>query len=153
MSTRNQIQLRNQYSVSQLTANLKEQILSGETDPLRAYIQLNGIAKAARDVMDDRDVKDAALNEYAKYGEKIVTLGDCKAEQSEVGVKYDYSVCRDSVLEDMQKTYEALAAYIKERQDFLKRVPVSGVADPETGEVIYPPAKSSKTSLKITFKK
>ena len=41
---------------------------------------------------------------------------------------------------------------MKEREKFLKNIPVSGIVDPETGSFIYPPSKSSKTTIKTTLK-
>ena len=53
----------------------------------------------------------------------------------------------------MYKTLEALKADIKEREEMLKKLPSTGMADPDTGEVLFPPARSSKTTIKTTFKK
>ncbi|WP_418412972.1 hypothetical protein [Alistipes putredinis] len=80
-------------------------------------------------------------------------FGDCRLEEAEVGVKYDYADCGDSKLYDMYATLESLKADIKERETMLRQLPVSGLADPETGEMLYPPVRSSKTSIKTTFKK
>ena len=62
-------------------------------------------------------------------------------------------MCGDSELNDMYKTLEALKADIKGRETMLRNLPRSGVVAPETGEMIYPPARSSKTIIKTTFKK
>ena len=53
----------------------------------------------------------------------------------------------------MYKTLEAVKADIREREAMLKSLPASGMADPETGEMVYPPARSSRTIIKTTFKK
>ena len=90
--------------------------------------------------------------ELAKYG-KSHQFGDCRLEEAESGVKYDYSMCGDSKLRDMYETLEALKVDIKEREMMLRSMPASGLADPETGEVLFPPARSSKTIIKTTFKK
>ena len=90
--------------------------------------------------------------ELAKYG-KSHQFGDCRLEEAESGVKYDYSMCGDSRLNDMYKTLEALKVDIKEREEMLKKLPRTGMADPDTGEVLFPPARSSKTTVKTTFKK
>lgn len=60
---------------------------------------------------------------------------------------------KTSRLNDMYKTLEALKADIKEREEMLKKLPSTGMADPDTGEVLFPPARSSKTTIKTTFKK
>ena len=49
-----------------------------------------------------------------------------------------------------------MAEKLKEREIFLKAIPVAGIeiTDENTGEIcrIFPPAKSSKTILKIILK-
>lgn len=97
-------------------------------------------------------MRDITLRELAKYG-KSHQFGDCRLEEAESGVKYDYSMCGDSKLRDMYETLEALKVDIKEREMMLRSMPASGLADPETGEVLFPPARSSKTIIKTTFKK
>ena len=92
------------------------------------------------------------MRELSKYGKSHI-FGDCRLEEAESGVKYDYSMCGDSKLAEMYKTLEAVKADIRERETMLKSLPKSGMADPETGEMVYPPARSSKTIIKTTFKK
>lgn len=152
MST-DKIQLLKLNSLPQLTENFRSQILDGNVNPLQAFAQLNLLAKAADAAMKDPQVLDAALDEFAKHNLKAVTMGDCKIEQIEAGTKYDYSVCEDPKLAYMQATHDVLGIDIKERQDMLKHIPDGGMADPETGALVYRPAKTSKTTLKITFKK
>ena len=98
------------------------------------------------------NMEQKSYEELAKYG-KSHQFGDCRLEEAESGVKYDYSMCGDSRLNDMYKTLEALKADIKEREEMLKKLPSTGMADPDTGEVLFPPARSSKTTIKTTFKK
>jgi hypothetical protein len=64
----------------------------------------------------------------------------------ESGVKYDYS--SDPIASELMEK-------LKERQEFLKSIPVDGITevDEETGEVrkIYRPAKKSTTTFKINY--
>ena len=69
------------------------------------------------------------------------------------GVKYDYSGCNCQALDDLYKMRDAVMADIKEKEKLLRALPASGLTDPDTGEIFYPPARSSKTTLKVTFKK
>lgn len=147
------IQLLRLNSLPQLTENFRAQILDGNVNPLQAFAQLNLLAKAADAAMKDTQVLDAALNEFAKHNLKAVAMGDCKIEQVEAGTRYDYSVCEDPKLAYMQATHDVLGIDIKERQEMLKRIPDGGMADPDTGALVYRPAKTSKTTLKITFNK
>ena len=97
-------------------------------------------------------MRDITLRELAKYGKKQ-SFGDCTLEECEAGVKYDYSECNDSELEALEKQRHELDIKIKQRQATLKSLPFGGLCNPDTGEMIYPPAKSSKTTIKTTFKK
>jgi hypothetical protein len=60
------------------------------------------------------------------------------------------------MLFDLQLKAELATKALKERQDFLKVVPVAGVlfTDEITGETykIYPPSKTSTTSVAVTLK-
>jgi hypothetical protein len=46
-----------------------------------------------------------------------------------------------------------LEIQIKARKEMLKHIPIGGMADTETGAIVYPPVKTSKTIIKTTFKK
>jgi hypothetical protein len=144
--------IRETASVSELAARAISSVVNGEVDPITAYINISRMEKAIALYKDNVDVRDITLRELSKYGKKQ-TFGDCVLEECESGVKYDYSMCGDSKLADMYATLEALKADIKERETMLKHIPSSGVADPDTGVVMFPPARSSKTVIKTTFKK
>lgn len=127
-------------------------VVEGEIDPIVAHINIAKMEQAIKLYKANEQVLDITLRELGKYGKKQ-TFGDCTLQEAEAGVRYDYSGCCDSRLEELYETRKALDEAIKEREAFLKSVPLSGVAIPETGEVVYPPAKSSKTTIKTTFKK
>lgn len=127
-------------------------VVEGEVDPLTAHINISKMESAIKLYKADERVLDITLRELGKYGKKQ-TFGDCTLQESEAGVRYDYSGCCDSRLEELYETRRALDEAIKEREAFLKSVPRSGVAIPETGEMVYPPAKYSKTTIKTIFKK
>ena len=79
-----------------------------------------------------------------------------KVEIKEVGTKYDFSKCGDPVYEQLEQMAESAKSSLKERSDFLKAIPKSGIPflDENSGEMItvYPPSKSSTTSIAITLK-
>jgi hypothetical protein len=94
--------------------------------------------------------------EIAKYGSVHTTPSGTRIELAEVGTKYEYVFCEDDILNDMTIQREALDERIKERQEFLKRLPVEGIdVITSDGEVkrIYPPSKSSTSSVKCTISK
>jgi len=139
-------------SIADLAGKAISAVVNGDIDPIEAHIQISRMEAAIKQFKDDTQVRDITLREMSKYG-KSHQFGDCRLEECESGVKYDYSMCGDSRLNDMYKTLEALKMDIKEREMMLRNMPVSGLADPDTGEVLFPPARSSKTTIKTTFKK
>lgn len=145
--------LRDATPVATMAQNAINAVINGEVDPLIAHINISKMEAAIKTFKDNPQVKALTLAEFEKYGEKRRTFGDCTLEMREGAVKYDFSQCGDSQLLEMYNTRDALLASIKERENTLKNLPLSGMADPATGEVIYPPAKSSKTIIATTFKK
>lgn len=137
---------------AELAARAILSVVNGDIDPITAHINISRMETAIKLYKDDAQVRDITLRELSKYGKKH-TFGDYTLEECESGVKYDYSLCGDSKLADMYATMEALKADIKERETMLRNLPISGMADPDSGEVIYPPARSSKTTIKTTFKR
>lgn len=142
--------LRETATINELANNAIHSIREGEVDPITAHINLSRMEAAIKRVKDNIDVRDITLRELAKYGKKHA-FGDCTLEEAEAGVKYDYSICGDSELSELESARFEIEAKIKARQAFLKHIPISGIADPNTGEVVYPPARSSKTIIKTTF--
>lgn len=148
----NVVLLREQQSVVEMANNAISAIIEGDIDPITAHINISRMEAAIAKVKADERVRDITLRELAKYGKKQ-SFGDCTLEESEAGVKYDFSECGDSILNDLEAQRYALDVQIKARQTMLKHIPISGMASPETGELVYPPARSSKTIIKTTFKK
>lgn len=146
------ILLRESTPAAELAARAISSVVNGEVDPITAHINICRMEAAIKLFKDNADVRDITLRELSKYGGKH-TFGDCTLADCETDIKYDYSMCGDGELADMYVTLEALKADIKEREKMLKGLPRTGMADPDTGEVLFPPARSSKTTIKTTFKK
>lgn len=146
------ILLRTTTPVSEMAQKAIDAIVNGVVDPITAHINICRLEAAIKAFKDDPQVKAITLNEFEKYGKKH-TFGDCTLEMREGGVKYDFTGCNDSQLLEMYNTRDAILSDIKARENTLKNLPLSGMADPNTGEVIYPPVKSSKTILATTFRK
>lgn len=110
-----------------------------------------------KEVRSSKDFIDMVRDEVTKEGSKTkVTVTGVKIELAETGVKYDFSQCNDYDLNCLLEELERLEVQIKERKDFLKTIPTSGM-DVVTnfGEVlrIYPPSKSSTSNFKTTISK
>lgn len=110
-----------------------------------------------KEVRADRRFIDYVLGEVQVRGHKAKCQlpNGTKIEEAEAGVKYDYSACGDAEWDSMAKLIEKLDKAIKERETFLKTIPMAGmvITDEETGETrkIYPPLKTSTTTYKLTI--
>ncbi len=72
------------------------------------------------------------------------------------GVRFDFSACQDSVWDELAKERTELEAKIKERESSCAELqPRRQSLTKKTGEVkkIYGPAKTSSTTVKVTFSK
>lgn len=131
---------------------LVNEILEGRAEPLKVHLQV----KCMEDLMDcitkSPAYKKAVLDAAAEYGAKQFELHNAKFQTREAGVKYDYSQCNDALLDEMLTQQESLTARIKERQKMLQAMPGAGLADPENGNLLYPPSKSSTTTVAVTLK-
>ncbi len=134
-----------------------EEFTSGGCDTLRVYSQIKALEQTIKAITDNKEVKDTLLNQSQKYGAKSFDYGNAKFEIAELGVKYDYSVCNDSELMQLESQAAALAIKIETRKEFLKLLPDNGMEliNQETGEIytIYKPVKKSTTGVKLTFNK
>lgn len=144
-------------SVSEYARQAVTAIIDGEIDPLIAYINLSKAKRVIDEVVKHKEVLRLATDYVeARGSNQEMQIGDCLAKISEVGVSYDYSACGDPEIERLQAEADALNERIKTREKFLRGIKGHlALLDEETGEVltIYPPARSSKTSLKLTFSK
>lgn len=144
--------LRETAPVGELACRAISAVVEGHVDPITAWCNIRRMKAAIELFEKDTQVMDITLRELSKYGQRH-QFGDCTLEEAEAGVRYDFSECGDSKLADLYAIRDANAADIKAREAMLKNLPASGMADPETGEMVYPPARSAKTTIKTTFKK
>jgi hypothetical protein len=109
-----------------------------------------------KELKNNPEYVDYLRYEVAKYGGAHTTPSGTRIELAEVGTKYDYVFCEDDILNDLVISRLALEEQIKERQEFLKNLPSEGIEIiSRYGEVkrIYPPSKSSTSSIKCTIAK
>jgi hypothetical protein len=109
-----------------------------------------------KELKNNPEYVDYLRYEVAKYGGAHTTPSGTRIELAEVGTKYDYVFCEDDILNDLVISRLALEEQIKERQEFLKHLPSEGIEIiSRYGEVkrIYPPSKSSTSSIKCTISK
>jgi len=115
---------------------------------------LNKMETLIKEIKSTPEWIDYLREEVAKRGASVITPSGTRIELAEVGVKYDFSKCGDEQINDLFAEQERIESLIKERQTFLKTIPLSGL-DIVTinGELvtIYPPSKSSTSSIKTTI--
>jgi hypothetical protein len=130
---------------------MKQEILSGDANPLDVELQLKAMEETIKQLRSDEDIRAFVLNEAEKHGKSFEWRG-AKMSVREVGVKYDYSTSGDSEWALLDAEIKELTDKRKAREKFLQNIPEMGTVSPETGEQIYRPAKSSTTSIAVTLK-
>jgi len=140
--------------VAAFSSLLIEQIENGEIDALKFKIFLKHLEAVMDNIKEPLDR--AAANEADKYGQRSFELLGAKVEMRELAVKYDYSHCGYPVWERADVTAKKAAEDKKAVEKFLGSLKEKvSVNDELTGEVcdVFPPMKSSKTSIVITLPK
>ena len=150
--------LTNGISKSQLKImadmSLKEIFDNGRA--IEAAEALSVMENFIKELRANKQFSDYVRDEIAKNGKQIET-NSAKIELAETGVKYSFDNCSDVIYEQLSQQLESIEQQLKDRKEFLKTVPLSGLSiiNEQTGEVstIYPPSKSSTSTYKITLKK
>jgi len=137
-----------------------------EVDPLKIHLQIKAMEEIIKSLTDSSektnknfllaiDYKNMLLEAAEKNGKKF-QMFNAEFSIKEVGTVYDWSKCDDIELSELLQQQDALKEKIKAKQDFLKTVPLSGlvVTNEDTGDTykVYPPAKSSTTSVAVSLK-
>ncbi len=144
--TKSQLKIIAEDSVERLTAS--EKLL----DSIETFSKIEWLIK---EIKSNKDYIDSLRDEVTKHGKQVVTSYGTKIELAEVGTKYDYSNCDDYIYKKLLGEMELLQFKIKERETWLKSLPTSGMDILIEDEVcrIYPPFKSSTSSIKTTIAK
>lgn len=146
----------NKFQQQMLANEIILPVIEGDVDPIDVYVKAKAIQDALKIVTDDDRIKDLVICEVEKYGNNT-TYNSASLQVKEMGVKYDYSVCNDSIYNDLVDNIEKLKETLKQREKFLKSISSDGtsIVDEETGEVnkIYPPIKMAAQGISVTFKK
>jgi hypothetical protein len=138
----------NEDEIKRFVTLLKSEILNRGDDPLKVLKQLKMVEKTIGILLKDKELDNYFIDEASKYGTSFEHL-DTHFDIRETGVKYDYLVCNDSVWNYLHEKSEKIDAELKARELFLRNVPLEGVANPETGELIRRPPKSSTTKVAV----
>lgn len=127
--------------------------------PAQGYIKAKQMIETLEQAIKNPLVVKAVRDEaelYAKEGG--LRLYGHKIEPIEAGTKYNYSECNDPIYKRLLGQKAIIEAEVKAREKFLQAVSYKGMSinDEETGEAditIYPPVKTSTSTVKVTFAK
>lgn len=116
---------------------------------------------SASKIEPDKEFIDYLREEIRKHGNggdkaEYKTLRGVKFTLAETGTAYNFSMCNDPELSEMEKQEAEIKEKVKARKEFLKTIPVKGIdIITSDGEAIkiYPPSKTSKSSFKIQLPK
>lgn len=137
-----------------IAVKIIEAIVEGRINPLDFAVKKKCIEEALEEAYSNNMVRDAMVEEAQKHGGKTSHMG-AKVEVAEVGIKYHFDNCSDPKLRELELKHAELADQVKQRKEWLKKVDTKGekiVVDDEVVE-IYPPFKTSSTSIKVSLKK
>ena len=103
-----------------------------------------------KSVRKDERYIDFLREELIKHNGRISTGSGAKIEVCEAAVTYDYS--NDPTWKSIDEEIKQLQELKKAREEVLRKIAPGRVAvDPETGEVLEGPFKSSKSTYRITL--
>ena len=109
-----------------------------------------------KELKANKEFIELTRDEVMKYGKDILLSSGTKIELAETGVKYDYSQCNDTKLQQLELQIADLEEKVEMRKKLLKALPICG-EEIHAGDgelyVIYPPSKSSTSSFKTTLPK
>lgn len=136
--------------------SLVSEIENGNIDPLNVHLQVKCMESIIKLLNENTIYKKSVLEAAEKQNQKSFTLNGHKIEIKETGVKYNFDNCGDTEWELQDSQVKAHEHHRSEREKFLKTIPAKGleIVDTISGEMttIYPPSKSSTTSIAVTLK-
>ena len=135
--------------VEQVVYNIEE----GNQDPLKIHLQVKCLEDIIKQLTSHPLYKENLITEAQKFG-KSFEHHNAKFEIKEMGVKYDYTNCQDPIYNELMAQKTELDDKIKEREKLLKSVSLSGMQIIVEDELvtIYPPVKTSTTSITVNLK-
>jgi hypothetical protein len=144
--TKSQLKFIAEDSVERLTESGKL------IESIETFTKIDWLIK---EIKSNHNYIEALRDEVSKHGKQVVTSYGTKIELAEVGTKYDYTNCGDLEYNQLMQQMESLETAIKERQTWLKSLPASGMDILIEDEIcrVYPPSKSSTSSIKTTIAK
>lgn len=113
---------------------------------------LAAMEEFVKNVRKDERFVQFLRDELAKHHGRLITNSGAKIEICEAGVSYDYS--NNGEWRELDEQIRVLTEQRKAVEEKLRIVAPGRMAvDPDTGEVIEGPMKSSKSTYRITLKR
>lgn len=113
---------------------------------------LSSMETMGETIRKDERFKQSLLDELTKYKGKYVSPSGAKIEACETSVEYDYTI--NPAWVELSNNISELTKKKKALEEKIKKIPPGfQLVDPETGEALTGPVKSSKSSYKITLAK
>jgi hypothetical protein len=126
---------------------------NGEENPLNVLLQIRAMEKAFKTIYEQ--IKDNVNTEADKYPGVEFTFRGNQLVKGDVKTEYDYTVCNDTVWEQLKVDADAAKTKLDDRQSFLKALkdPID-IMDPMTGELVTvrPPLKKTVQGVKFFIK-
>jgi len=137
----------NKSGIEEISQQMVNSVNDGNEDPIHSILQLRAFKLLLDNI--EKGIKATVIEDVEKYGKE----GHKNITIREAGVKYDYSNCNCSEWNENNVKIKELQEANKKIEAMLKALPVSGMANTDTGEIMYPPSKSSTTSIVVTLDK
>ena len=146
------------------TEDIVNRLRNGEADPLKVHVQVKAMEEIIKTITDKSektnknftlaiDYNNMLLDAAEKNGKKF-QMFNAEFSVKEVGTVYNWEQCNDPELAELLSIHESTKEKIKQKQDFLKTVPLSGIDIRINDELVtvYPPSKSSTTRVAVSLK-
>lgn len=142
-------------NAKELSNQLADQVISSVMDDganaLKQIIMVKALDSALTKIKSK--LMPYAIEEFRLENSKEVDINGYRISEATTGVSYDYSNCNHPIYAKLVNQMADLKEQISDIEQMLKSLksPME-ILDKETGEVytIYPPAKKSTTTLKLT---
>jgi hypothetical protein len=132
-----------------IVQQVRDSILSGDTNPLDAEIALKGLEEMADAIR--KAIRPYVATEASKYGENTFEHNGTTIELSSRRT-YNFSKCNDEYWTAQWKAETTAKEARAEREKFLKAIPPEGVVNTNTGEIIAPPTYTTADIITIKIK-
>jgi len=134
-------------------ASIINSVNDGNENPLKVQVLLKKQEFVLEKIKEG--IKESVKTEAAKYGEKEFDYAGTKCHYTPTATSYDFNVCNDSTLEELEEKLKGYTELVEARKKFLKGLsspmPFVNEGSGEV-EVLSPPIKKQSYGVKVTLK-